>query len=393
MVKQTMDRTGLASVFLFLLYGLYFLGLSTSAAQSPPTNQLELSPGTSQAATPAAEALPTYTNPRFGLSFQVPVNYTLIQGQGAGARAGDFSIVPGDSGEYVFAKLERTTRFPAFPILTPSAAALYFGVHLGISEEACLAPLNFTTYKTKGAFLLDGVAFHWSADPFPENVLRSARPTPFAETYLRDYAGFANSVCYEFHLRTRTSPRENALADFEAVLSTLKIFPRTRVERPPGEFETPFPVPSEILGLLKFAPFQITYPKIGSLLVPMIRPRPASGEETPQQPIIPSGGVADLSFSNSITFSYFSDLSDGDAATAAITKLQQDVVRYLEGNHWSPGSQANGAVSALRGTYRKDGALLEITQGTDRCTMNSPCTQFDQLTISVFLPVRPQSAP
>ncbi len=338
-------------------------------------------------------AASTYRNARFGISFQVPANYRLIQGQGGEARGADFNIVPGDSAEYIYAKLERSTRAPVFPILAPSIAALYFGIHLDATEELCFAPLDFVRYQQKGTVVFDGTTFHWSADPFPKPSFGSIRGGRFGETYFRDYAGLVGSTCYEFHLRVASSLQESALPQFESVLATIRFSSRIPIPHANGLPETPFPIPDEILGISNFVHFEIAYPKIGSLLIPFVRPRPAAGAQLSLPlPVIPSGGAADLSQSNSVTFSYYSALADGDAATAAIVKLQRDIAQSLEQNHWSSSQQSNTDAQGLHSIYRKGGALLEFSRGTARCTMNSWCTQFDQLTITVFVPVNAPSA-
>jgi hypothetical protein len=210
---------------------------SVATAQGPPPAVVGASAGAQQTSSPSGEADATYRNPQFGLSFRIPSNYTLLQGQGVGARSGDFGLVPGDSGEYLFAKLEPTARNSPYPIMAPSVAALYFGIHLGTTEEACLAPLDFIAYKSKGTVTLDGVTFRWSADPGPDNTHLQRFPvlSPLGEVYFRDYAGFTNSVCYEFHLRRHANPQDNAFPELERVLASVKLFPRAITVHPaPG---------------------------------------------------------------------------------------------------------------------------------------------------------------
>jgi len=333
----------------------------------------------------------TYSSSRFGISFRIPTNYTLLQGQGVGARTGDFGFVPGDAGEYLFAKLDRSSGFPQFPILAPSAAALYFGIHLGVTEQTCLAPLDFPGYRSKGTLVLDQITFHWSADPGPAKLQMLVR-SPFAEEYFRDYAGFANGVCYEFHLRSRMNQRDNTVSELEAAVSSIRIFPRAvPAQANPGLPETPFPLPEEILGLLRLAPWQISYPKSFGFPRPL-RPPSTSQSENPPAQLFPSG--PDLSQFNAISLSYVSQLQDGDEATAATTKLAQEIVAYLEQHQWSTVHPAAGPASRFgSGTYRKEGARLDFSVGTNLCTMNSPCTQFDTLTITVYLPVHDSFAP
>jgi hypothetical protein len=376
-----------AKIFLYC-FGLFYWDGSAVNAQTPLLASSATHRNSAQDSSPARLDLPTYSDPRFGISLQIPNNYTLLQGQGAGARPGDFNVVPEDYGEFLFAKLERSTPNPPFPVFSPSQAAIYFGVHLGISPEACLAPLDFPRYNSKGTVLISGITFQWSAELQTTNQgFRSPREPD--GTYFRDYAGFANSVCYEFHLRTKTFPREDPLSTLEAVLSTVKIFPRTSAPpAEPGQMETPFSVPTEILALWKFAPWRVTYPKMGQSFLPTLQLQTGTLGERLQPPmsIQPHIGANSVPC-NAIMFTFVNDLADGDAATVAIAKLEQDIVKHLQQHQWSTTSDLSPGIH--NDSLRKNSAVVEFAKGTGRCTMNSPCTQFDSLTVTVYLPNKP----
>ena len=381
-------RFPLRFTILLFISAFHSFVFSLAQAQEVPSNVPSRPHLAHQAHSPDKETDATYSNPRFGISFHVPQNYAIAQGQGMAVRPGDFGFVPGDPGEYLFAKLERAGRDFPYPVFAPSAAALYFGIYLGLTEEACLAPLDFPPYKSKGTLSLDGVTFHWSAEPWPNNsptLLRS----PYGEEYFREYAGLVNNVCYEFHLRTWANSRENALPELESILSTVKVFPRTLSgPQAPGQPETPFPLPDDVLDLFKLAAWKISYPRSYGAFARLTRPRKATLGDPSQTSKILAPGY-DASQSNAISLAYFSDLSDGDAATAAIIKIENEVCAYLEQHQWSavhPGQRGGGR--KCPGYYEKDGAHLDISEGTGRCTMNSPCTQFDSLTLDIRLPIQ-----
>jgi len=315
---------------------------------------------------------------------QIPDAYTLILGQGAGARPADFNFSPQDSGEYLFAKIEPTNSTFPYPLVAPSTAALYLGVHLGISPQECVAPLDFPRYKSKGTVLIDGITFRWSDGP-PDLTGRTRALVPSGASYYRDYAGFANSVCYKFHLRTRPIPKQDPVSELETLLSSIKIFPRTAPPVAPCELETPFPLPNEVRDILKLSRWTISYPRIG--LNAFHRPQPGiSGDDyQPPLPLRPAPLPSNVVF-NAITLTYASDLADGSAATAAIAQLQQNVAHILQEYQWTA-SRETSAPGASR-IYRRGDAFAELSVGTSRCTMNSPCTQYDNLTLAIYLPAK-----
>jgi hypothetical protein len=357
--------------------------LPIARAQVPQDGAPQSAAAPAEPSPPPLIALPTYTDPRFGLSFEIPNNYSLMQGQGAGARPGDFGMVPEDYGEYIFAKIERTGS-PPFPIFAPSPAALYFGIHLGISPEDCLAPLDFLLYDSKGTTLIDGITFHWSADLRRFSAPSGGPIRPGGGTF-RDYAGYANSVCYEFHLRTQPSSGESSLTTLEDVLATVKFLPRTRaVPFEPGQLETPFPVTPEVPDLARLASWRITYPKIGASVARLVSPFPgAAASNQAPVPIRPRLFPANVYF-NAITLTYQSDESDDEAATADIAKLEENVIDLLNQYDWRDATRSPGENCSR--TYRKGKAAVEMNTGTSRCTALSPCTQFDMLTLTIYLP-------
>ncbi len=207
---------------------------------------------------------------------------------------------------------------------------------------------------------------------------------PPVSHYYRDYAGFANSVCYEFHLRTSSLARQDPLSELENIVSSVKLFPRNATPVLAGELETPFPLPDEVREIFKLASWNLSYPRIGMSVfrrqLPLVE---TSGDNNPSPtPTRPAPLPSTVPF-NAITLTSGSDLADDAAATAAITKLQQEVAQILQQHQWIP---ANGAsASGPPTTYRRGDSVAELSVGTGRCTMNSPCSAFDSLTVTVYI--------
>lgn len=215
--------------------------------------------------------------------------------------------------------------------------------------------------------VIDDISFRWSAEPFPTNG-RGFGSSPFRDMYFREYAGYANSVCYRIHLHGSSTAQGNSIASLENVLATLKIFPRIPDhETPPGTPELPFAVPGEIVEILRLASWKLSYPRGGSrgiLPVPSFTVKP----------------VADI---NTLSLTYLSSSQNIDAIMADIRQTEQRVGQLLKEHGWSEDHSVHSSLP----TYSKNGCQVEFAEGTDRCTMNSPCTEFDILTVSVRIPV------
>jgi hypothetical protein len=370
---------------LLFSFGMFPLGSAIAQSQLPTASQQQNPHDAAEPASPSDNQRSIYSNPLFGLSIQIPEAYTLILGQGAGARPSDFNFLPEDAGEYLFAKIEITNSTFPYPIIAPSSAALYLGVHLGVSQEECAEPLDFPRYKSRGTDRIDGVNFRWGNGP-PDLPARTRAFVPSGARYYRDYAGFANSVCYRFHLRATPIPKQNPVSALEAIVSSVKIFPGTAAPVAPGELETPFQLPDEVREILKLVPWRVSYPRTGISVLHRSEPQPEFFEDNNQGLVrrrsnpLPSNSVF-----NAITLTYASELQDGPAATAVIAKLQQEVVHILEQHQWalSSGTPAPGASL----TYQRGDAIVNLSEGTSRCTMNSPCTDFDSLTVTANIPI------
>jgi hypothetical protein len=368
-----------------LLLCSFPLASAVAQSQLPAASQQRNPHDAANPASPSDNQRSIYSNPRFGLSIQIPDAYTLILGQGAGALPSDFNFLPEDAGEYLFAKIEITNSTFPYPIIAPSSAALYLGVHLRISPEECAAPLDFPRYKSRGADLIDGVNFQWGDGP-PELPGRTRAFAPSGARYYRDYAGFANSVCYRFHLRTTPTPKQDPVSALEAIISSVRIFPRTAAPGAPGELETPFQLPDELREILKLAPWTVSYPRTGISVLHRSEPQPELFADNNQGLVrrISNPLPSNLVF-NSITLTYAGDLQDGAAATAVIAKLQQEITHILEQHQWTLSNRTPAPGASL--TYQRGDAIVNLSEGTSRCTMNSPCTEFDSLSVTANIPI------
>jgi hypothetical protein len=76
------------------------------------------------------------------------------------------------------------------------------------------------------------------------------------------------------------------------------------------------------------------------------------------------------------------------AATAKVKALDQKVLALLQQKHWAAIKMGKGGsgIPNLRRCYRKSGAIAQIYETTDRCTMNTPCTAYDGFTVVFYLP-------
>jgi hypothetical protein len=81
------------------------------------------------------------------------------------------------------------------------------------------------------------------------------------------------------------------------------------------------------------------------------------------------------------------DLND-EAATQEVKALNEKVLRLLQQGHWTAmktGPNKEG-IHSLDSCHRKDAVIVQISGETARCTMNTPCTAFDGLSVLFYLP-------
>jgi hypothetical protein len=315
-----------------------------------------------------------YRFPRFGIALDIPAHYSIGLGPKMTARGADFSFVPGDSGEYLFAELEPAGHMPYIPVTAGAISAIYLGVHLGISRDQCVAPLDFSLYTQGGTLQIGGNDFDWKEMPIPGRAV-----FPNAHYTFRDYAGFVNSICYEFHVRISVLERQNVLPDFEMILSSARFFPRTAPQRAtPNSPETPFAVPADTIALVGITDWKIIYPK-------HLNPWPRAQTSV--------CGIRELAESNIIEFEHVSQ-SDPIAATNEINKLESQVLRELAANGWVPIPAGVPPDPYLADCFGKDNAAILVDKGP-ACSASAPCTRYDTYTVTAYLPTAPylQSAP
>ncbi len=331
----------------------------------------------------SARSLPgattTYTNATLGITFDIPDQYSISQGPAAWLRMGDFSRAAADPGEFVFARLDPSNVIQV-PGAGPSVSAMYFGVHLGISKDSCVPSTGYPRYTGGGGTAqIGGVNFEWRQVAFRGGTFLARGPSTY-----RDYYGFTNSVCYEFHIRVSPSARVDLTPDFEAVLSTVKFIARTPVPRAASDLpETPFPVPADVVGLIRLTDWKISYPKFRML---GLRWPPEKAQVC---------GMLETAESNRILFEHVSDPSDLAAADAETRKLEATVLHYLDQNGWSPVSNPN-QTPGLDGCYRKGDSVMEVQKGPIGCSLHPirldfhPCHSREQA-LAPPLWVRPLS--
>jgi hypothetical protein len=310
-----------------------------------------------------------YAFPRFGITLNIPARYSIGLGSQMRARAADFGMTPPDSGEYLFAELEPAGHFRYAPVIAGAISAIYLGVHLGTSRDECLAPLDFPRYKPGGTLVIDSNDFGWKQLPFLGDPRLGAERFSY-----RDYFGFVNSICYEFHVRVSVLERQDVLPAFEAILASAKFFPRNAPPRAaPDSPDTPFAVPADIMALLKLTEWKIAYPKH---VLPWFN-APTS-----------VCGTRELAQSNIIQFEHVSQ-ADPAASTVEINSLESEVLRYLDANGWERIPTGDPPDLSLVDCFRKNDSVVSVNKGPVACSANVPCTQYGSYQVTAYLPTTP----
>jgi hypothetical protein len=358
------------AVLQFLSVGL--LDRMAAAQDDIPADRPVLHAGRIDTRQPVDQGAPRpYRFPRFGITLDIPANYSIGLGPKMTARGADFSMTPEYPGEYLFAELEPAGHKPYIPVTAGAISAIYLGVRLGISRNECLEPLANARYTQGGTVQLGGNDFEWKEIPF---VGRLAIPN--AHYTNRDYAGFVNSVCYEFHVRVSVLERQNVLPDFESILGSAEFFsrmapPRATLESP----DTPFAVPADVINLLEITDWKIVYPK-------HLNPWPRAETTV--------CGMRELAESNIIQFEHASQ-SDPADATKEINKVESEVLGQLAAKGWARLPEGLPPAPDVVDCFAKDGAAIHVEKGPG-CAGNGPCQQYDTYTVTAYLPAGPYLA-
>lgn len=326
----------------------------------------------------------TYTNSVYGLAFRFPSNFTLHLGNYG---RGVFSS-HSDQGEILLV----TNMIPSGFWMGTNAAvmSLLVGVNPGISMESCTA-LVAPDEWTSGAALnltIDGLEFKGRN----EIEKSTGRGMQFGveNIYQRQYTGYSHGVCYEFEIDMVTADQsrmrmtgglvqvdlDRVFAELEAIILTAKIegpnpgalaagAKREHITKP---WETPLRFPKELAGMEELADWDIQYP---------------AGVQPERFPY-KICGIGESSRHMPITFGYGSSLDDA-AANAAVDKLSAGVTRLIQKNGWKLSAVPGGMQSGTPNCYARDSVFVELTKGTSRCTMNSPCSVHDELVVTVYI--------
>jgi len=330
----------------------------------------------------------TYTNSVYGLSFRFPSNFTLHLGNYS---RGIFSS-HSDRGEILLA----TDMIPSGFWMGTNAAViiLFVGVNPMISMESCKA-LVAPDGWTSGAALqltVDGLEFKGRNEI--EKSTGTGAQSGVGNIYERQYAGYSHGVCYEFEIDLSTVDQsrmripgglvqvdlERVFAEMEAIILTAKfevpnpgaLAAGAKAEHVTKPWETSLPIPKELEGLDALTDWDIQYPT-----------------GAPPAPFVPRFqfkicGTGDSGSYMPITFVYGASSSlDNAAANAAVDKLIAEVTQLVQKNGWKMGSTD---------CYTKGSVFVDFGKGTGRCTMNSPCTAYDILSVTLYIPVPPAGA-
>lgn len=367
-------------------------GVTTSRAQTPPPDIMKRRPLGFGWNRPSLESLYaaarppelTYTNAVYGISFRLPSNFVLHLGD---YERGVYSS-KNDRGEILLVSEEIPSEF--WMGTNTAAIMLFVGVQPNLTAESCSTlaePDEWTSGETLklnvGGLELKGRT---------EIQKGNGRGMQFGgeNIYRRQYTGYAHGICYEFDIdmttldqrRVRTPQGivqvdpEQIFAELESIILTVKIEQpnssalgtETKKGSVTKPWETHLRIPKDLAGLEKLADWDIRYP--------------AGASQTGSQYRV--CGTNELGNFLPITFRYGSSL-DAAAANAAVDKMNADVIELLEGNGWKLHKSPPGAWVA--DCYAKELAFVEFGKGTSRCTMNSPCNTYDELHVTVYVPV------
>jgi hypothetical protein len=165
-------------------------------------------------------------------------------------------------------------------------------------------------------------------------------------------------------------------AELETIVLTVKFEPpnpsvvdteakKGSVTKP---WDTNLRIPKELAGLENLANWDIRYPAGAAHIGSQYR----------------LCGTNEVSDFLPITFWYGSPLA-GAAANAAVDKLNAGVIELLKKNGWRLHESPRGA--GVADCYAKELTFVESGKGTSSCTMNSPCNVYNELFVTVYVPV------
>lgn len=223
-------------ILIFLVLSALPLSGCHSTHAKSPTQQ---SPAKSQPPAPPVarhsphdSAFSVYHNPAYGISFRYPRTYLLDESsdsENSAIAEAQQQLTTDQPG----ATLVALVSIPpdAYPNTTFVSGTLEFVTNPSLSPDAChaLAVPDDDAY-TFGSTSVQGVTFAWRERTFA--AMGSAELD-------RDYAGYANSTCYEFLLQVSTGSNPNAdprikPADAPKILHQLaKIVSSFQIQHPP----------------------------------------------------------------------------------------------------------------------------------------------------------------
>jgi hypothetical protein len=85
---------------------------------------------------------------------------------------------------------------------------------------------------------------------------------------------------------------------------------------------------------------------------------------------------------------------DSRSANKQIEDLDRRIVRHLKKHGWSEMKFGAGSgMPALNRCFQKNDSIVQIYKVAGRCTANSPCTVYDGLALTFYLPETPPGQP
>jgi hypothetical protein len=367
-------------------------GVAISRAQTPPPDNMKRRPLGFGWNRPSLESLYaaarppelTYTNAVYGIAFRFPSNFVLHLGD---YERGIYSS-KNDRGEILLVTDEIPSEF--WMGTNAAAITLFLGVQPSLSVESCSAlaePDEWTSGETL-KLKVDGVELKGRTE-IQKGDGRGMQ-SGVGNIYQRQYTGYAHGICYEFDIdmttldqtRIRTPQGivqvdpERIFAELESIILTVKFeqpissafgaeAKKGRVTKP---WETNLRIPKDLAGLERLADWDIRYPA-------------GASQVGSRYPVC---GTTEVGNFLPITFWYGSPL-DAAAANAAVDKMNADVIELLKKNGWQLHRSPPGA--GVADCYAKELTFVEFGKGTSRCTMNSPCSTYDELYVTVYMPI------
>jgi hypothetical protein len=341
----------------------------------------------------------TYTNSSYGLSFRFPSNFLFDKLSSFGPAAQRNMKPGGDPGEILLAGVLIP---PGFAMATNATGILLLvGVNPKLSMEACAALVapDDRSMEEELKLTVAGVVLTGRTE-----IEKNVSPGHM-DKYGRRFTGYSNGLCYEFEISFALIPLDQRSApsgriptdtgrlftEMETIVQTAAFTKPMLPSAPAGAmaehvtqpWETSLPFPKELSALEDLADWKVHYPTGAPSMhyAPIRRgPRKICGTEDADRYL-------------EITFDYSAGASvDNDAANAAADKLSADVIRLIGKNGWQPVYTAGNSPSEFEGCHTNGSVFLTTHRGTGRCTAHSPCTVWDIVSVSVFIPAAAEAS-